>query len=69
MRRQKSFLMTIFPSESPKRELCGQVKSVSTGKTFNFSNLEELQKLLIEEVSSEKRTDVRQDTTPIVEPI
>jgi hypothetical protein len=69
MRRQKSFLLTIFPSESPRSEFCGQVKSVSTGKAYKFSNLDEFQKLINDMVSAENQAVIRQDDAVAIEPI
>jgi len=51
MRRRKSFLLTVIPSEEPQNAFCGQVKSIDTGKAFFFSNMDELRHLLMSEIS------------------
>ena len=51
MRRRKSFLLTVIPSDEPQNTFCGQVKSIDTGKAFNFSNMDELKQLLMREIS------------------
>lgn len=51
MPRRKSFLITLIPAEDEPCELCGQVKSIATGETNTFSNIEELKNFLYQEVN------------------
>jgi hypothetical protein len=51
MRRRKSFLLTVIPSDVPQNAFCGQVKSIDTGKAFYFNNIDELKQLLMCEIS------------------
>ena len=52
MRRQKSFLLTVIPTEEPQKAFCGQVKSVSTGKAYTFSDKDEFHRLLMDELAA-----------------
>ncbi len=61
MRRQKSFLLTVIPAEEPQNNFCGQVKSVSTGKSFTFSNMDEFRAWLMDELAADSRENYQQD--------
>lgn len=54
MRRQKTFVLTVIPDEGAQQEFCGQIKSVSSGKTHNFSSLEGLRQFIESEITAEK---------------
>ncbi len=62
MRRRKSYLLTVVPAEGAQNELCGQVKSIATGELNTFSNIEELKKLLVREVSSSRGQENSSDS-------
>ncbi len=54
MRKRQTFLLTILSEDNVKGSLCGRVKAISTGKTCNFTNLNELNQL----IAAEMETDV-----------
>ncbi len=66
MRRKKSFLITIIPTEEPQKAFCGQVKSVSTGRAFTFSDKDEFQRLLMDELAANNHEGTQVDLTSSV---
>lgn len=52
MRKKHSFLLTIFPDEEQQTGLRGRLEMISSGSTYTFTNLEELQKLIETEIQS-----------------
>jgi hypothetical protein len=63
MRRQKSFLLTVIPTEEPQKDFCGQAKSVSTGNACTFSSMDEFRAWLMDELASDPPQPVRPDIT------
>ncbi|HMN59132.1 MAG TPA: hypothetical protein PJ988_02135 [Anaerolinea sp.] len=74
MRRQKTFLLTVIPAEEAQQEFCGQIKSVSSGRAYNFSNLADLRQFISSEIEAEisnhPQVDVvARDIPAAIEPI
>lgn len=54
MRKRQTFLITILSSETRDASFCGQLKRISNGKSTNFTNLEELYRLITLEMENEE---------------
>jgi hypothetical protein len=50
MRTRHSFLLTLLPSEENRSSIHGKIKTIATGRTSSFSNLDELYELLKDEL-------------------
>lgn len=53
MRKRQTFLLTILTPENEADSFCGRIKVISSGKTCNFTNLEELYTLIASETGEE----------------
>lgn len=65
MRKRQTFLLTIL-SDTDNASYCGQIKVVGSGKTINFSHLEELSGLISEEMTHEKQLPDAADEVTIL---
>lgn len=54
MRRKQTFLLTIFPSEEREPALRGRLELISTGTSYTFNNLAELQRLIESSICAEQ---------------
>jgi hypothetical protein len=54
MRKRQTFLITILSSETRDASFCGQLKRISSGKSTNFTSLEELYSLITLEMETEE---------------
>ena len=51
MRKKHTFLLTIVPAEDqPQPALGGRLEFISTGDSFTFTNMQELQQLIMKEI-------------------
>lgn len=53
MRKRQTFLLTIITSDTGDASLCGRLKVISNGNTFNFACTEELIDLVCSEMEEE----------------
>ncbi len=53
MRKRQTFLLTVIGSENDTASFCGRVKVIASGKTYNFTNLDELHHLIIDEMGED----------------
>lgn len=53
MRKRQTFLLTIITSDTDNASLCGQLKVIASGKTYTFTNLDELYCLITTEMDEE----------------
>lgn len=53
MRKKQTFLLTVMTPEDGTNALRGQIKAIASGKTSNFTSLEELYRLLAVEMGDE----------------
>lgn len=53
MRKKQTFLLTVMTPEDGTNAFRGQVKVIASGKTSNFTSLEELYRLLAVEMGDE----------------
>ncbi len=54
MRRKHTYLLTIFPSEGSEPALRGRLEIISTGTSYTFNNLAELQRLIEGSIQTEQ---------------
>lgn len=52
MRTKHSFLLTLMTSEENHSSIHGKIKTIATGRTSSFSNLDELYELLKDEIKA-----------------
>lgn len=50
MRKRQTFLLTIISTDNGEASICGKVKVISTGRSRNFSNMQELYELISSEL-------------------
>jgi hypothetical protein len=50
MRKRQTFLLTILGSENDTASFCGRVKVIASGKTYNFTSIDELHHLIVDEM-------------------
>ena len=51
MRKKHTFLLTIVPAEDqPQPALGGRLEFIATGDSYTFTNMQELQQLILKEV-------------------
>ncbi len=55
MRKRQTFLLTILASETEDQSLCGRLKVISSGKSYTFTNQDELQSIILEELNEENQ--------------
>lgn len=60
MRKRQTFLLTLITSDTDNASLCGQLKAIASGKTFTFTNLDELYRLITTEMDEETRQQFSQ---------
>lgn len=53
MRKRQTFLLTILSSETENASLCGRLKVISSGKSYNFTSHDELHAILLAEMNEE----------------
>ncbi len=53
MRRKHTFLLTIFPTEEQQPALHGRLEFISSGASYTFNNLTELQELIEGSIGNE----------------
>jgi hypothetical protein len=53
MRKRQTFLLTILTPENGDASLCGRIKVVSSGETYNFTCQEELNQILASKVEEQ----------------
>ena len=53
MRKKQTFLLTVMTPEDGTNAFRGQIKAIASGKTSNFTSLEELYRLLAVEMGDE----------------
>jgi hypothetical protein len=58
MRKRQTFLLTIISSENEDACFCGKLKVISSGKTVNFSNLNEFYDLISSELEPEPASNL-----------
>lgn len=61
MRKRQTFLLTILTPDNGTPSLCGRLKVISSGKTTNFTNLEELYQLIASEMDEELLQQLTRD--------
>ncbi len=66
MRKRQTFLLTILTPENGNSSFCGRLKVISSGRTFTFTSLDELYRLIASEMDEETlhlltRFDLAQD--------
>ncbi len=54
MRKRQTFLITILSSETRDASFCGQLKRISSGKSMNFTSLDDLYRLITVEMETEE---------------
>jgi hypothetical protein len=67
MRKRQTFLLTILTAENGEASFCGRLKVISSGKTFTFTSLDELYRLIASEMDENAlqqllRRDLAQST-------
>ncbi len=67
MRKKHTFLLTIFPSEEQHSMLRGRLQFISTGSVFTFTNLEELQVLIENEIRNETQSENCADAIKVIQ--
>lgn len=63
MRKRQTFVLTILDAENETTSFCGRVKVIANGKTYNFTNLDELHDLIKDEMKDNEPED-RQGAVP-----
>lgn len=58
MRKKHSFLLTIIPSEEQTPALRGRVQFIADGTSSTFTNLQELQQLIENQIHSYENADL-----------
>ncbi len=53
MRKRQTFLLTVLTAENGSASFCGQIKVISSGKTCNFTSLDELYRLIASEMGED----------------
>ena len=53
MRKRQSFLLTILTPENGSASFCGQIKVISSGKTYTFTSLDDLRRLIATQMDEE----------------
>jgi hypothetical protein len=61
MRTRQTFLLTILTPDDGPESLCGRLKVIASGKTYTFTSLDELYRL----ISLEMGEDVSQSFNPL----
>jgi hypothetical protein len=57
MRKKHTFLLTVFPSEESQSALKGRLQLISTGSSYTFTNLEEMQQIISKEIREIDNTE------------
>ena len=52
MRKRQTFLLTILSEEDDDASFCGRIKVIASGKTVNFTSLEELRDAIASEMDT-----------------
>lgn len=58
MRKRQTFLLTVLTTESEGASLCGRLKVISSGKSSNFSDIQELFNLITTELGEGSLQDL-----------
>lgn len=53
MRKRQTFLLTILTAENGSASFCGRLKVIASGKTLNFTSLDELYRLIASEMGED----------------
>jgi len=65
MRKKHSFLLTIIPTDDqPQSIVRGKLESISTGDSYTFTNLQELQALINQELHPRGPAQVAEKPRP-----
>lgn len=58
MRKRQTFLLTVLTTETEGASLCGRLKVISSGKSSNFSDIQELFTLITTELGEGSLQDL-----------
>lgn len=64
MRKRQTFLLTILTPENEDSSFCGRIKVISSGRTFTFTCLDELHRLIATEMDEEVQDQILQTPHP-----